>query len=85
MYAVNLVGLMGLGRELGALPLYLLLRGIVTEQVVQAGSGMGHEALVVRDDVPAERWRAIVAVVRSRYWRVELPLYERVSGRWRYA
>ena len=81
--AVNLVQLMSIARTPQHLPLFLLLRGVVTETTVSTLDNMGHTALLVRDDVSEERWRAIVRVVRLKFPRWEFPLYEKVGG-WRY-
>jgi hypothetical protein len=68
-YAVNLVGLMNLKLMPQHWGVYWLLRDIVTDTVVQdKGETMGHEALLVRDDVSTERWQAIVKIIRMK-WR----------------
>jgi hypothetical protein len=72
---------MSLTKEMRHLPLYILLRGIVTEQTISPLSGMGHEALVVSDGVTAERWQAICAVVRMKFRYADFPLYEKRPGK----
>ena len=67
MYAVNLVALVELTYMPQHLPLLWLLRDIVTETRIQPLPGMSHEALLVADDVSAERWHAIVEIVRKRF------------------
>jgi hypothetical protein len=82
-YAVNLVGLMCLSKMAEHLPLYLLLKGIVTEEVVMDKNRLGTEALVVSGDVSAERWQAIVKVVRLKFGAAQFPLYENRGKGWR--
>lgn len=83
-YAVNLVALMNVSKMPEHLPLYMLLRGVVTEQVVQDDiEELGNEALVVRDDVSAERWEAIVKVVRFKFSATGFPLYKNNGKGWR--
>jgi len=43
----------------------------------------GHDALLVRDDVGAERWRAVMLLVRREFKKYEFPLYEKLRTRWR--
>jgi hypothetical protein len=86
MYAVNLIAMMNLAQEGPAgLPLLALLRGIVTEDVVlPMGNGvLGHDALLVREDVSQERWEAIVKLIRTKLPRNEFPLYEKTDRGWR--
>lgn len=84
MRAVNLVAFMNTARVPEYLPLWLVLREIVTEQVVQPVKGKpGHDALFVRDDVSAERWQAIVEIIRRRLKKNQFLLYEKMKGRWR--
>lgn len=82
-YAVNLVALMNLSKMPEHLPLYLLLKGIVTGEVVNSQLGiLGTDALLVQKDVPRERWDAIVKVVRMKFRPAMFPLYENVGRRW---
>jgi hypothetical protein len=84
MYAVNVVALLNASKEPPHLPVWLLLREIVTEQVVTPVSDVpGHDALLVRGDVKADRWNAIVSLIRKRFRKAEFPLYEKTRGsRW---
>lgn len=72
-----------LEREPKNLPLLLVLREVVTEKVVLPIKRFGHEALLVKPDVSAERWEAIVKVIRKKLPYYEFPLYEKRDGRWR--
>jgi hypothetical protein len=85
MYAVNLVALMNLSMQgPTGLPLLVLLRGIVTETVIEARrDAMGTEALLVRDDIGHERWEAIVKLIRTKLPHYEFPLYEKTERGWR--
>jgi hypothetical protein len=82
-YAINLVALMSLSKMPEHLPLYLLLKGIVTEQVIMDARRLGTEALVVRGDVSAERWSAIVKIVRMKFNAESFPLYDNCGTGWR--
>lgn len=86
MYAVNLIALMNLSMQGPAgLPLLALLRGIVTEEVVlPMGDGvLGHDALLVSEDVSQERWEAIVKLIRMKLPRYEFPLYAQTKSGWK--
>lgn len=84
MYAVNLISFGGLTRELKHLPLYLLLRGIVTETVIQADKKRPtHDALLVSGDVDKERWEAICQLVRLKFRKAQFPLYLKTKNGWR--
>ena len=83
-YAVNLVAMAELTQRVEGLPLWLLLRDIVTEQVVSPDPNRpGHDALLVCSDVDGERWRAIVLLVRREFKKYEFPLYKKLRTRWR--
>jgi len=84
-YAVNLGSMMELTRKPADLPLLLLLRGIVTDQAICTESGKDaiHTAVLVKDDVSAERWQAIVTLIRKKYRYNQFPLYEKADGRWK--
>lgn len=83
-FAVNLVSLLGLTREPKYLPLYLLLKGIVTETVIQPEKHRpAHDALLVSSDITQERWEAIVKIVRLKFRYNELPLYQKEKSGWR--
>ncbi len=82
-YAINLVALMNLSKTPEHLPLYLLLRGIVTETMVQDNHRLGTEALVVSEDVSAERWDAIAKIVRMKFSPESFPLYQNLGKGWR--
>jgi hypothetical protein len=82
-YAVSLVGLLNVCKQPEHLPLYWLLENIVTTTVVAKGHTLGTEALVVRDDVSAERWEAIVKVVQMKFRPAAFPLYENAGKGWR--
>lgn len=49
----------------------------MTEEIVQPLPGMGHEALLVRGDVAADRWQAICQIVRKKFSYPQFPLYEK--------
>jgi hypothetical protein len=84
MFAVNLIAMAELTREPKHLPLLLLLRGVVSQKTVKTLKGMGHEALLVKDDIAMEQWSAIVALIRKRFRYTEFPLYEKApQGHWR--
>jgi hypothetical protein len=76
---------MELTREPTGLPLLLLLRGIVTEQTVCPipGKDISHQAVIVREDVSAERWQAIVKLIRTKYRYQQFPLYEKTARGWK--
>lgn len=84
-YAVHLASMMELIREPCGLPLLALLQGIVTEDVFcpMPGKDWSHQALMVREDVGAERWQAIVKLIRRVYRYEQFPLYEKRNGRWK--
>ena len=86
MFAVNLIAMMNLSMQgPTGLPLLVLLRGIVTEEVIRPSGRevLGHDALLVRADVSQERWAAIVKLIRTKLPRYEFPLYEKGNGGWR--
>lgn len=84
MYAVNTVALMNASRMPEYLALWLMSRQVVTEQTVQPVRGKpGHDAVLVRDDVSAERWQAIAQIVRMRLEKTQFPLYEKANGCWK--
>ena len=83
MYAVNLIAMAELTRDIKNLPLLSLLRGIVTEIEIQTLPGMGHASLLVDESVTDERWSAIVQLIRTHYRYPEFPLYEKTRGYWR--
>lgn len=86
MYAVNLIALMNLSMQgLTGLPLLILLREIVTEEVVlpMGNTVLGHDALLVRKDVSRERWEAIVKLIRTKLPHYEFPLYEKTQNGWK--
>ena len=86
MYAVNLIAMMNLVKQgPTSLPLLALLRGIVTEEVVlPMGQGvLGHDALLVREDISQERWEAIVKLIRMKLPHYEFPLYEKTERGWK--
>ena len=82
-YAVSLIGMMNLSKQPEHLPLYVLLRQIVTPTVIANDDRLGTEALVVRDDVGRERWDAIVQVVRMKFRPEQFPLYENSGSGWK--
>ncbi|MBN2129041.1 MAG: hypothetical protein JW741_06065 [Sedimentisphaerales bacterium] len=84
MYAVNTVALMNASKMPEYLALWLVLRDIVTAEIVEPVRGVpGHNALLVRDDVSVERWQAVVAIVRKRLEKNQFPMYEKSNGRWK--
>lgn len=84
MYAVNLVSFGGLTREPKHLPLYLLLKDIVTSEVIQADKKRPvHDALLVSEDVTGERWEAICQIIRLKFRRAEFPLYLKTKKGWK--
>jgi hypothetical protein len=86
MYAVNLIAMAELTRDIENLPLLLLLRNVVLVRgpTVKTLRGIGHEALLVKDDVTAERWNALVLLIRKKFRYAEFPLYEKkLRGHWR--
>ena len=87
MYAVGVIAMLELGRRVEHLPVKLLLQGILTAETVDTRPKDidGGLAFLVREDVPAERWQAIVEVVRIKFRKAELPLYEKKGSSWRYA
>jgi hypothetical protein len=82
-YAVSLIGLLNVSKRPEHLPLYWLLKDIVSETVVAKCHVLGTEALIVRDDVSAERWQAIVKVVQMKFHPAAFPLYENSGKGWR--
>jgi hypothetical protein len=85
-YAVSLPAMLELTREPTGLPLLVLLQSIVTETVIFPipGKDFAHQALLVRDDIPPQRWSAVVALIRKRYRYNQFPLYENPAGkRWK--
>ena len=85
--AVGLVAMMELGKSAEHIPIRLLLEGILTTEVVytKPGDFDGGAAFLVREDVTIEQWKAIVKVVRLKFGKAELPLYEKNGSSWRYA
>ena len=85
MYAVHLPSMLELTRQPAGLPLLMLLKDIVTEEVFcpVPGKDWSHQALLVSDDVSADRWAAIVKLIRKKYRYQEFPLYERKNGAWK--
>jgi len=84
MYAINAVALLNASRMPEHLALWLVLREMVTEQTVQPVKNVpGHDAVLVRDDVDADRWQAIVQIVRRRFKKNEFLLYAKENGRWK--
>lgn len=82
MRAVSLVALSALTRDPTGLPLWLLLREIVTEEVVvPQPTKFASAALLVREDVPPERWEAIVKLIRKKYRHYEFELFEKKGVR----
>ncbi len=83
-YAVNLYALMNASQQIELLPVYWLLRGIVTESVEQIDrQRASKDSLLVRDDVGEERWTAIVKVIRLKARKSEFPLYQNDGKGWR--
>ena len=83
MYAVNLVAFMNTAKSIDLLPLWFLLRDIVTKRIVRPyPTKAGHDAVLVRSDVSKERWCAVVQIVRTKLNKNEFPLYTRGKGRW---
>ena len=82
--AINLIAFMNTARQTEHLPLYVVLRDIVSKEVIQIDKKRpGHSALLVKPSVDLDRWEAIVAIIRLRFTRVEFPLYVRGSrGGW---
>jgi len=85
MRAVNLIGFMNTSKMTEHLPLWLVLRPLLTDSTVQpVPARPGHDAVLVRDDVSEEQWRAIVAIIRQRFDKANFPLWERGSrGGWK--
>jgi len=84
MRAVSLVAMMALTRDPTGLPLWLLLREIVSETVVvPQPEKFGSAALLVREDVPPERWEAIVKLIRKTYRHYEFELFEKGARGWK--
>ena len=83
-HAVNLTAMLELTRDPTGLPLLMLLRGIVTDQIVNPyPDKFTTAALLVRDDTPLERWQAIVQLIRKRYPYNQFPLYKKGPRGWR--
>ena len=85
-YAVSLTAVMELAREPSGLPLLLLLRDVVTEQVVEPfpTKPFAHQGLLIRPDVPIERIEAIVKLIRQRYRYSQFPIYRKgIRGGWK--
>lgn len=79
MFAINLVAFINISKMPELLPLYLLLRDKVTDQVIEPYKNkIGHTALIL--DVDERQWEGIFGVIRSKYRKAELPLYENKSG-----
>ena len=87
MYAVGVIAMMELDRRVEHLPVKFLLQGILTAQTVETRPSHFDKGLafLVREDVSAERWEAIVKVVRLKFRKAEVPLYEKNGSSWRYA
>ena len=87
MYAVGVIAMLELGRRVEHLAVKLLLEGILTAETVDTRPSHFDKGLafLVREDVSAERWQAIVKVVRLRFRKAELPLYVKSGGSWKYA
>lgn len=82
MYAVNLIAFMNASKQPEYLPLWLVLREVVTEQIVQPVKNKpGHDAVLV--DVDADRWQAIVQIIRVKLGKTQFPLYEKGRSRWK--
>jgi len=77
--------MMELTRDPRGLALLLLLKSIVTETAVWPvrGKEWGHQAFLVADDVSAERWEAIVKIIRKKFRYDQFPLYERAGSGWK--
>ena len=84
-YAVSITAMMELTREPAGLPLLLLLKGIVTETVIWPvrDKEWAHQAFLVSDEVTAERWEAIVALIRGKFRYAQFPLYEKGARGWK--
>ena len=63
--------------------LYIVLRQIVTEEVVMDPDRFGTEALVVRDDLKPGQFLAIARILQMRFRPEEFPLYENKNKDWR--
>ena len=84
-YAVSLSAMLELTREPSGLPLLMLLRGIVTEQVIEPfpEKAFAHQGLLVRGDVEPEQWQAIVKLIRNKYRYDQFPIYEKGARGWK--
>ena len=73
-----------LTRDPTMLPLWLLLREIVSEEVVvPRPERFGSAALLVREEVSLERWEAIVKLIRQRFRHYEFELFEKGPREWK--
>ena len=79
--AINLVAWLNITRAPELLPLMLVLREVVTQEIVKPLGKMGHTALVL-DIGTDEQWCALLAIIRSKYRKAELPLYL-YNGGWK--
>ena len=84
-YAVSLSAMMELTRDPTGLPLLMLLRGVVTEQVVEPfpEKAFAHQGLLVREDIEPERWQAIVKLIRRKFRYDQFPIYEKGKRGWK--
>ena len=82
-YAVNLIAMLNASKQIELLPVYLILRTIITDTVIHTDKDVPEkDALLVRDDIEPERWNAIAKIIRLRIDKHTFPLYVK-EKRWR--
>lgn len=85
-YAVSLSAMLELTRDPTGFPLLMLLRQVVTEQVVEPfpEKAFVHQGLLVREDIEPERWQAILKLIRTKYRYGQFPVYAKgARGGWK--
>lgn len=82
-YAVNLCAMLNVSKQPEHAAIHIVLRQIVTEEVVMDPGCLGTEALVVREDLKPGQFLAIARLLQMRFRPEEFPLYENKGKGWR--